>query len=660
MQNKIFNFIDRPLILILIGASYGIPLTSWPAFIALLIALYAAVLNRIDTKTISWFFALIIIGAVLITRYSINLPSIEMGEQIYSPDDKILNNILPESIRKDAKEDIEKLELPFEIPPANIEKNTNPWAFSADSFFTNPKMTRIIYSLDFKDRYDLRVGKLNDARYNFFGTDNKTNLIYGKWGAYYPLIFSFLLPQSMHSSKMCWTGKFYLKDNNKWNKFYAEEEKCIYLKREFWKNKKNLQIYAFDFNRNLPLSLSIKNHKNTLLYLLSIFSSISILLLLTRLNKSDFLILSIFTLSIVIFIVSQQQNGYPAGFSELPYMSRGNDGLTHYSFAREMSETLSKGNLIEWLRGRENIFYYMPGMRYAWAMTMPIFGESVLGLLLFVSLAPLAIRNILKKLTNDTWYKILLMTFLFIPILEAFGFFQLYLIKYTFLGFGAGIAITSLIISVNLFWQKDDYEHKIFELILIGLLFAFAISLRPNFAISIFILLLGISFYFFHTKQNIKKLFYFGLGFSPFLLIPIHNYHFGKILVPITASATIKNNMPNHPDIWIDCFNSSEIACSRIIDHIGIWISYKEPWYILIFLLLWIIIFHKNSSYFEKILATSMIAGHLQFLFYEGVARYSHGIWLISFLTCIPIICNTVWPRIDKVYKLIKNYKYYN
>ncbi|PPR29690.1 MAG: hypothetical protein CFH32_01040, partial [Alphaproteobacteria bacterium MarineAlpha9_Bin2] len=84
MQNKIFNFIDRPLILILIGASYGIPLTSWPAFIALLIALYAAVLNRIDTKTISWFFALIIIGAVLITRYSINLPSIEMGEQIYS------------------------------------------------------------------------------------------------------------------------------------------------------------------------------------------------------------------------------------------------------------------------------------------------------------------------------------------------------------------------------------------------------------------------------------------------------------------------------------------------------------------------------------------------------------------------------------------------
>ncbi len=35
--------------------------------------------------------------------------------------------------------------------------------------------------------------------------------------------------------------------------------------------------------------------------------------------------------------------------------------------------------------------------------------------------------------------------FFIIPIFEAFGFFQIYLAKYTIEGFGAGIAISALI-----------------------------------------------------------------------------------------------------------------------------------------------------------------------------------------------------------------------
>ena len=42
----------------------------------------------------------------------------------------------------------------------------------------------------------------------------------------------------------------------------------------------------------------------------------------------------------------------------------------------------------------------------------------------------------------------------------------------------------------------------------------------------------------------------------------------------------------------------------------------------------------------EKLLAVSLIAGHLVFLFYEGVARYSHGIWLLSFILCLPVLKN--------------------
>ena len=75
------------------------------------------------------------------------------------------------------------------------------------------------------------------------------------------------------------------------------------------------------------------------------------------------------------------RGGHPSSFSGLPYMGRGNDGLTHYSYAREMVQSLSHHNILGWLRGNENIFYMMPGMRYLLGITMPFFGESIFGLL---------------------------------------------------------------------------------------------------------------------------------------------------------------------------------------------------------------------------------------------------------------------------------------
>ena len=113
--------------------------------------------------------------------------------------------------------------------------------------------------------------------------------------------------------------------------------------------------------------------------------------------------------------------------------------------------------------------------------------------------------------------------------------------------------------------------------------------------------------------------------------------------------------MRNSPDIWLECLTSNQSTCYDIISHLQIWISYKEPWYVVIFLLLWLIAFNSKTIFFERILAISMLTGHLVFLFYEGVARYSHGIWIISFLVCIPYIQNNMWPKIIKNSKIILN-----
>ena len=630
MKRYLLNII----LLLFIILCFGLPLANWGAFVTILVALYGIFLNKINTKPIMWLISCILLASLFIVKSQIYPPNVEMGEQIYSPEDIYLKNILPEDITNMAKNEWGSLKQPFDSYPANTEKTENPWAFSADAFFDNPQMSRTIKSLNFKDRYSLRIGTLNNAKYNYFGSD------LGSSGAYYPLIFSFILPNTMASEKLCWTGKLYIEDNERWQEYFTQNKKCMTLDKEQWGKDKYLKIYAFDFNKNIPLSITTKNYRQTLIYILSILNAIIILLLLTKLNREDLTLIALSVISILLYMADQHyRGGHPSSFSGLPYMGRGNDGLTHYSYAREMVESLSHHDIIGWLRGNENIFYMMPGMRYLLGMTMPFFGESIFGLLLIISLTPITIRSLLKKLFNKKWQIIMLICFFIIPIFEAFGFYQIYLAKYTIEGFGAGIAISTLIAAFALLWKRDNIIYTNRDLLTIGFLLAVAISLRPNFLPFVAVLFTGLSLYFIYNK-GIQKVIALGIGFSPILLITYHNYFFGNVFVPLTNSATIGNNMRNGPEKWNNCLSTLSDSCNQVIHHLSIWVSYTEPWYIVILLCLIFIIFNKKMNIIEKLLAVSLIAGHLVFLFYEGVARYSHGIWLLSFILCLPVLKN--------------------
>jgi len=630
MKRYLLNII----LLLFIILCFGLPLANWGAFVTILVALYAVFLNKINTKPIMWLISCVFIASLFIVKSQIYPPNIEMGEQIYSPEDIYLKNMLPEDITNMAKNEWDNLRQPFDSYPANTEKTENPWAFSADAFFDNPQMSRTIKSLNFKDRYSLRIGTLNNAKYNYFGSD------LGSAGAYYPLIFSFFLPNTMASEKLCWTGKLYIEDNERWREYFTQNKKCMTLDKEQWGKDKYLKIYAFDFNKNIPLSITTKNYRQILIYILSILNAIIILLLLTKLNREDLTLIALSVISILLYMADQHyRGGHPSSFSGLPYMGRGNDGLTHYSYAREMVEALSHHDIIGWLRGNENIFYMMPGMRYLLGMTMPFFGESIFGLLLIISLTPITIRILLKKLFNKKWQIIMFICFFIIPIFEAFGFYQIYLAKYTIEGFGAGIAISTLIAAFALLWKRDNIIYTNRDLLIIGFLLALAISLRPNFLPFVAVLFTGLSLYFIYNKR-IQKVIALSIGFSPILLITYHNYFFGNVFVPLTNSATIGNNMRNGPEKWNNCLSSLSDSCNQVIHHLSIWVSYTEPWYIIILLCLIFIIFNKKMNIIEKLLAVSLIAGHLVFLFYEGVARYSHGIWLLSFILCLPVLKN--------------------
>ena len=352
MLNYMIKYLLNIALLLLIILCFDLPLANWGAFITILVALYAIFLNKVKTKPILWLLSCVLLTSFLFVKNQIYLPEIEVGEQIYSPEDIYLNNVIPKDITDMAKYEWDKLDQPFASHPANIEETENPWAFSADAFFYTPQMSRTIKSLNFKNRYALRIGTLNNARYNYFGS------ALGSSGAYYPLIFSFLLPNTMASEKICWTGKLYIEENNHWKEYFSQNTKCVTLEKNQWAENKYLTIYAFDFNKNIPLSISTKNFRQILIYILSILYAVIILLLLTKLDRSDLTLITLSVICILLYMADQHyRGGYPSSFSGLPYMGRGNDGLTHYSYARVMVEHLSHYNIIGWLKGNENIFH---------------------------------------------------------------------------------------------------------------------------------------------------------------------------------------------------------------------------------------------------------------------------------------------------------------
>ena len=80
------------------------------------------------------------------------------------------------------------------------------------------------------------------------------------------------------------------------------------------------------------------------------------------------------------------------------------------------------GNFTLAIRGGENIFYFMPGLRYFSALNNIIFGETVLGYFLLCSFIPYLIFKIFENITNKKYALILFISFIFLPIFENMGF----------------------------------------------------------------------------------------------------------------------------------------------------------------------------------------------------------------------------------------------
>ena len=221
----------------------------------------------------------------------------------------------------------------------------------------------------------------------------------------------------------------------------------------------------------------------------------------------------------------------------LRYYRGGADGLLHYSYGRDILMYLDKNNFYMALRGGEDIFYHMPGLRYFSSFNNLLFGETTYGYLILCTFIPFVIFMIFKKLINRKISTYLFISFIFLPVFENMGFGYFNYIWQFARNHAESLSILLFLYSFYLVLcleKKIDTSKPIF---LIGILLAMSVFLRPNFlpsALIIFICALIIII----QKKDYKNLIINLIGFSFIFICLLHNLYFGNTSILFTKADT--------------------------------------------------------------------------------------------------------------------------
>ena len=648
----------------LIAANFGLPLNSWFSFVLLVVGGAVVLVGEITSDQRLWRWAGIVTISVIVLRLVIPSHEINEGHAVFDPSEKsVLYNALPKDVFEIMRQDYAEVGNKFKIRTA-----PRAWNISMDAVWSRSNLSRWREDLNFNNRWELRVGALNDVQHNYY------RLGYNEYGAYLPLVFRFDLPNSTEGGKLCWQGIVYWPEvNGSYEKSVHENIDCRDLSDKF--GTIPLTLYASDFTSKNPLSMHLEgtgiyNYTPLIKQFLGLVGALLTILLLSRLKVTALIIVA-GTVSTIIIILARRflQAGTPSGLSSMVYMERGNDGLVHYGLGREILTAILDGRWEFALRAGENIFFFMPGLRYIWTPLLALFGETLFGYWLIVSMVPFLIVLLARHFFSERWVVILLAFFVFIPIFNDMGFFQFYYSRLAVRGFGGAMAWTAFLAALVLIWPVFDNSSKrsIGALFIAGVLFAISIACRPNLAPGIMILV-GVGMIVLLINSNwsrieIVKAGLLGTGAATVFLLALHNWYFGGRFVPLVRSVDISVNLAVAPSYYFELvkallsdFESIGPRFEKIIQNVRIWVDYDQPWFQIAYITLWVVLLWRKTPLSIRVVALSLIANHGVFLFYRGIERYTYGLWMLSLILFFWAFRFIYWPFLVRFRPSLEKY----
>jgi hypothetical protein len=560
------------------------------------------------------------------------------------------------------------------------ERFDRAYAFSADGLWADAKYSRQSTSVEFHNIADLRAGFVNDIRYYYSWMPRC-----GHARTRMPFVVRYDLPASYRGSEMCWTGTVMLQDGQGLRDLSGSAQHCMTL--AFEAGPPTVLGMA---PRGIDLSLKITPPMRMRLWDVGLRAArigLALLVLLIFLRPRHLaLVLSAAAALASLVMVDRYDPDrhvyrYPFGrsvdvsanpvdapsFHKYRVLPTDMDGFQHVAFARSILWNAMHGNVREALRGGEDVYEYMPGMRYLEAATLAVFGDSEFGPILFASLTVVGLFYFIATFAHAATALVLCAAFLFGPKLLTQPFlFDFDVWLHVYLGhWGDGTATLALLLGSAILVRLADgrIAPTFGALAAPAILLPVAVFLRANFGLAALVVM-AVSLWHLRPVVPLSRLAVVAGGLAFFATAALHNWLFSGRFVPFTGD--VLENLPAHPVYWAHTLSAmlgiplegSDEARQAVVGHLKTWLgdfaTKEQPntefvWLRAgaLMLLPGLVLFRRLRTPANATLLAIIVAAQLPLLFFLNTGRYGMIAWPCTLLGAVLVLRAMVAGTID-------------
>ena len=559
------------------------------------------------------------------------------------------------------------------------ERFARAYAFSADGLWSDAKYSRQTTSVDFHSIADLRAGFVNDLRYYWINRCRdlaRTRM---------PFVVRYDLPASYRGSEMCWTGLVMLQDGQELRDLSASSEQCMTLGFEagpptvFGMSAKGvdlgLKITPPTWLRVWDIGLQAVRIGAALLVLLIFFSPRYILLALSAAAVTASLIVidrydpdrHVYRYPFAQSVDVRPSPVSASNFQKYRVLPVDMDGYHHVAYARSVLWDARRGDLKEALRGSEDVYLYMPGMRYLEAATLAVFGDSEFGPIFFASLTVVGLFYFFATFANAGIALALCAAFLCGPKLLTQPFLlDLDIWLHVYFGHWAdGAAALAFLTGSAILVRLADGRivPTLGALLVPGILVSIAVFLRANFGLAA-VAVMACSLWSLRPSLPLSRLAIVAAGFAFLGTAALHNWLFAGRFVPFTGD--VLENLPAHPVHWAHALSAllgipldgSESARLAVARHLDGWLGdlvrderarAAFVWLraVALVLLLAFVAFNRLRTPANVTLLAIIVAAQLPLLFFLNTGRYGLIAWPCTLLGAVLVLQASAVGAID-------------
>lgn len=338
-------------------------------------------------------------------------PRIEEGHNVFLPS-IALERALPSDVYRQML-----AEFDAQYPPAQRcdPKNFGCWqqgglpdtqfAFSADSIWHKADHSRATAALDFSDPVWLRLGFVNDFRYNWT-TENDVKratrdrrfwMGWHRWHLTMPWFEMIRLLAAYIGGDLCWRGTvMWEAEGGHFARWPGEGCRTI-EPPDVGRRIFGIAVVPDTLAMRLPWGVWLRQ---LLIGAFALAGIAGLVAILVRVQLRRIVLPSI-VVGLSVLVIAIDDASFLGGVR--PF-DGGDDGLFYDGVGRVILQKLLHGDVAGFLEGGESVFYYGgPGLRYFRAIEHVFFGESYLGYLSLVLLFPFLVWKLFRGFLPDDW-----------------------------------------------------------------------------------------------------------------------------------------------------------------------------------------------------------------------------------------------------------------